>query len=103
MKRIWNNIILSVFGLALCISSCSDWTELETKYNENMTGSTKSPEYYEQLRAYKKTDHPITFGWFGNWTGKGASLEKCLAGLPDSVDVVSIWGNWRNISPDQEG
>lgn len=102
MKRIWNNIILSVFGLALCISSCSDWTELETKYNENMTGSTKSPEYYEQLRAYKKTDHPITFGWFGNWTGKGASLEKCLAGLPDSVDVVSIWGNWRNISPDQE-
>ena len=46
MKRIWNNIILSVFGLALCIVHVAIRLELETKYNRNMTGSTtKSLEY----------------------------------------------------------
>lgn len=102
MKKIWTKILLPIVGLVLCVSACSDWTDLEPKYNENMSGSIKPSEYYEQLRAYKKSDHPITFGWFGNWTGKGANLEKCMAGLPDSVDLVSIWGNWRNISPEQE-
>ncbi len=34
-------------------------------------------------------------------TGNGATLEKCLAGLPDSVDFVSIWGNWRHLTEAQ--
>ena len=28
-------------------------------------------------------------------------IEKCLAGLPDSVDFVSIWGNWRHLTEAQ--
>ena len=24
--------------------------------------------YYARLRAYKKTDHKLAFGWFGSWT-----------------------------------
>ena len=50
----------------------------------------------------KKSDHPKTFGWFGNWTGEGASLVNSMAGIPDSVDVVSIWGNWSNITEAQK-
>ena len=50
--------------------SCNDWTESEAKdYFEG-----PSEEYYAALRAYKKSDHPKAFGWFGNWTGEGASL-----------------------------
>lgn len=71
--------------------SCNDWTESEAKdYFEG-----PSEEYYAALRAYKKSDHPKAFGWFGNWTGEGASLVNSMAGIPDSVDVVSIWGNCR--------
>ena len=54
------------------------------------------------MRAYKKSDHPKAFGWFGNWTGEGASLVNSMAGIPDSVDIVSIWGNWSNITEAQK-
>ena len=55
--------------------SCNDWTESEAKdYFEG-----PSEEYYAALRAYKKSDHPKAFGWFGNWTGEGASLVNSMA------------------------
>lgn len=77
---------------------CSDWTEVESK--DFFTPPSDS--YYEALREYKKSDHEISFGWFGNWTGVGASLVNSMRGIPDSVDLVSIWGNWKNITPDQD-
>lgn len=77
---------------------CSDWTEPTGK---NFF-ETPSDEYYANLRAYKNTDHQKAFGWFGGWTGKGASMVSSLMGLPDSVDFVSIWGNWKSITPEQE-
>lgn len=77
---------------------CSDWTEPEAKdYFQ-----APSEEYYAALRAYKKSKHPIAFGWFGNWTGEGASLVNSMAGIPDSVDIVSIWGNWSDITKMQK-
>lgn len=88
------NYLLYFLLLALCTPiwvSCNDWTESEAKdYFEG-----PSEEYYAALRAYKKSDHPKAFGWFGNWTGEGASLVNSMAGIPDSVDVVSIWGIGR--------
>ena len=77
---------------------CSDWTEVESKDFFN----PPTDSYYEALREYKKSDHEISFGWFGNWTGVGASLVISMRGIPDSVDLVSIWGNWKNITPDQD-
>ena len=100
MRKIFYFILL-IFGITIANTACDDWTEMEPKFQEDMTQSSLSDEYYAQLRAYKKTDHPVTFGWFGNWTGNGATLEKCMAGLPDSVDFISIWGNWRNLSEAQ--
>lgn len=58
-------------------------------------------EYYQNLQAYKKSDHPIAFGWFGGWTAKGPSKSKYLASAPDSMDIISIWGGWSNLSPEQ--
>ena len=53
---------------------CSDWTEVESKDFFN----PPTDSYYEALREYKKSDHEISFGWFGNWTGVGASLVNSM-------------------------
>lgn len=101
MKRYILNIVIPV--LALCgLAACSDWTEAEPTYKTNMDLAPKSPEYYAKLRDWKfNDDHPRTFGWYGNWTARGASGEHRLMGLPDSVDFVSMWGNWWGLSEDQ--
>lgn len=58
---------------------------------DRTTRIEKTEEYYANLRTYKKTKHPITFGWFGNWNPGRATKANSLAGLPDSLDIVSIW------------
>jgi hypothetical protein len=59
-----------------------------------------SDEYYANLRAYKKTDHQVFYGWFaayGNKEGviadykQSASWGEHIAGLPDSLDFCSLW------------
>ncbi|WP_287827040.1 glycoside hydrolase family 18 [Bacteroides sp.] len=85
--------IISAFAICL-LPSCSKWTDTESKDFEDFGNSE---EYYADLREWKSTrkDREITFGWFGNWTGVGASLANCMIGLPDSVDMISIWGEWH--------
>lgn len=99
MKRISNmknnilfKMILPVF-LLFALMSCNDWTEVEEK---DILESGQSEEYYENLRAWKSTfrDREISFGWFGNWLGVGASLANTMAGIPDSMDMISLWGPW---------
>lgn len=50
-----------------------------------------SPEYYEALREYKKTDHPICFGW---WLRSNepftANMANRYIALPDSMDIISL-------------
>ncbi len=98
MKK--NKFVYIVFIAILsftCIN-CSDWTEPEAKdFFE-----TPKDTYYEALRAYKKSDHQVAFGWFGNWTAVGASLVNSMRGIPDSIDVVSVWGNWSNLTPEKK-
>src|SRR5215467_10382024 len=61
---------------------------------------THTDEYYANLRAYKKTDHQIFYGWsaaYGNKEGvvadykQSASWGEHIAGLPDSLDFCSLW------------
>lgn len=96
MKKTILNIVLAALFVS-AFSACSKWTELEPNNYKTEHGD----QYYENLRAYKATDHPVTFGWFGNWTGKGASLQGSLMGLPDSVDFVSMWGNWHSLNAEK--
>lgn len=50
-------------------------------------------EYYQALRAYKKSDHPIMFGWVGGLSGSTkAGRGNGSWDLPDSLDLVSLWG-----------
>lgn len=79
---------------------CSDWTEVEAlnKDTYDNTEPSRPEAYYEALRAYKKTDHALSFGWFSSWGNPGASVFNSLVGLPDSMDLVSIWDNSINLS-----
>jgi hypothetical protein len=92
---------IGFFLLCNAFIACSDWVDVEAKMNQNKDKSMFTDDYYERLRAYKKSDHAVSFGWFGNWTGKGASLYNSMAGLPDSVDFISMWGSWRNPTQEQ--
>ncbi|MCS3556567.1 MULTISPECIES: glycoside hydrolase family 18 [unclassified Sphingobacterium] len=65
-----------------------------------------SDVYYEGLRAYKKSDHAICFGWWGGSGagGIGPDMSTRYLGLPDSMDIVSLWGglpkdeaNWEEL------
>ncbi|WP_092109787.1 glycoside hydrolase family 18 [Prevotella sp. KH2C16] len=101
MKNIFKSILF-VIGAVMGMASCSDWTDMETQNPSDLTANIRSEAYYAQLRDYKKSDHPVAFGWFGGWAGRDASLEKSLSGLPDSVDFVSLWGNFKNLTQAQK-
>ena len=101
MKKL-NKALLALFGGLFTLAACSDATDMELKNPADLTRSNKSEAYYAKLREYKKSDHQKAFGWFGNWTGAGVSLENSLQGLPDSVDFVSLWGNWKNLTTAQK-
>lgn len=52
-----------------------------------------SEDYYESLRGFKETfkDRSICFVWFSDYQ-QNTSLAFRFAGLPDSVDICSLWG-----------
>ncbi len=101
MKNYIKTFCIAVLALA-GFSACGDWTEAEIKDPTDLTKTDRDEAYYQRLKEYKASDHEVSFGWFGNWTGNGAKLENCLMGLPDSVDFVSLWGNFKNISDQQK-
>lgn len=76
--------------LAGVMISCTDIEneEIQTPY-------TYSDQYYENLRAYKASDHQISFMWFSDYTSSH-SLGIRFAGLPDSLDICSLWGGIPN-------
>ncbi|MEG0993729.1 MAG: glycoside hydrolase family 18 [Bacteroidales bacterium] len=98
MKNIIRNTGIS-FLLALLLPGCEAQNEIETI--TILKPFEKTPEYYENLRAYKGSDHQLAFGWFGNWTAKGATMASRLATAPDSMDIISIWGQWNELTPEQ--
>ncbi|MBS1567009.1 MAG: hypothetical protein JST39_21685 [Bacteroidetes bacterium] len=60
---------------------------------------TYDDQYNANLRAYKQTDHTLCFGWYAAYapiagaTGykNPASWGERIMGLPDSMDIVSLW------------
>lgn len=103
MKKIIKTGLIALLAVATFIS-CSDWTEAEAlNYDPNMTGSNHGEEYYANLRAYKqRKDHPVAFAWYSDWTGVGTDMSSQLMGMPDSMDFVSMWGNWYGLSDEKK-
>ena len=95
---------LGLMSFVLLTAACSDWTEAEALQMTQYTNTeiAKKETYYQALRAWKQTPHAISFGWFGGWSNPAASTTNMLAGLPDSMDVVSLWDNSTNLSEGQK-
>lgn len=83
--------------------ACSKWTAVEPYNPTDLTKNNKTPEYYEQIRAYRESDHQISFGYFAGWNGADVvNMQLSLMGLPDSLDMVSLWGCWCNLNDSQK-
>ena len=61
--------------------------------------TTYDAQYYKNLRDYKASDHQIAWGWFSDYTQSFSPATRFL-GLPDSLDICSLWGG---IPTDVEG
>jgi GH18 family chitinase len=92
-----NFIYIIILLLFIPFAACDDWTDVEPVDVQHPI--ERSEEYFKDLRAYKSvmSERQITFGWFGGWTAKGASMVSRLKAVPDSVDIVSIWGRYNNL------
>lgn len=55
----------------------------------------RDQQYYDNLRAYKLTKHPVAFGWVGGWTANGPSEGNYLRAVPDSVDIIALWSDYQ--------
>ena len=89
--------ILAVSALALTtLASCSTWTDMEIQHPVDLTKPGHDEAYYKALRDYKNSDHQIAFSYYSAWTGVGTNMQSSLMGLPDSVDLISLWGGWKN-------
>lgn len=97
-KNIWALATALLFSTAF--TNCSDWTDVEAekKVDYGNTETSRPESYYRALREWKKTDHSISFGWFSEWGDPAVATTNMLAGLPDSMDMVSLWGAWSNLS-----
>ncbi len=112
MKKILY-IGLACAAASFMFSACSDWvTPQPNDYDTGgLMNSSRGEEYYAALREWKASrtvdengvpNRSVTFGWFSEWTGVGSNMSSQLMGLPDSVDFVSMWGNWNNLSPEKK-
>lgn len=82
--------ILPVLALGAFVAACDDDIE-NVSLEEVNDPYTYSELYYQNLRDYKASNHEICFGWFAEYNTP-SSMGRSFLGLPDSVDVVSLWG-----------
>lgn len=79
--------IMPLLLIACMFASCDTDVENATV----VAPTTYGPQYYKNLRDYKKSDHSIAWGWFADYT-QSTSLATSFLGLPDSLDICSLWG-----------
>ncbi|MFV0589072.1 glycoside hydrolase family 18 [Bacteroides reticulotermitis] len=86
-------ILFSMLTIAV-ITSCSDWTDVESVDLDQANIANKNPELYAKylnnLREYKKSDHTLVYVWFDNSEKTPFTRAQHIIDLPDSVDIVGM-------------
>lgn len=100
MKLYIKRFILPAVAL-MTLAGCADWLTPEAVRigSSDLTKTDKDNAYYQALREYKASEHEISFGWYSRWDEPALTTDGMLAGIPDSMDVVSLWSNSLNLSP----
>ena len=87
----------TITTLAVIFAVCAGFTACDTDAEPlNLQPAYKySEEYYANLRAYKDTfkERSLCFVWFSDYD-QSYSMAYRFAGLPDSVDICSLWGGY---------
>ncbi|MGV8138037.1 MAG: glycoside hydrolase family 18 [Mangrovibacterium sp.] len=102
--RIFSLLILALS--ALVIASCE--TDIEALEIQKLT--TYDEQYYENLREYKKSEHCLSFAWYAAYAPlegvegykDPASWGERIKGLPDSLDICSLWMGIPSNDPESE-
>ena len=75
-------------------ASCSDWTETEAIENTVYKPWEQDPalwaDYTAALRAYKQSEHYLSYARLCNSPEKAASEQDFMRCLPDSLDIVTL-------------
>ena len=75
-------------------ASCSDWTEMETVDNTVSKPWEQDPalwaDYTAALRAYKQSEHYLSYARLYNSPAQAASEQDFMRCLPDSLDIVTL-------------
>lgn len=101
MNRIKTYIAVAL--LLVGCAACSEWTSIEAYRPTDLMQNNRTPEHYERIRAYRESDHQICFGYFAGWNGADVvNMQLSLMGLPDSLDMVSLWGCWCDLNDSQK-
>lgn len=86
-------MILPVAALLLA-AACSDWTETESVENSVRKPWEQDPalwaDYTAALRAYKQSEHYLSYARLYNSPAKAASEQDFMRCLPDSLDIVTL-------------
>ena len=104
MKKI--SYLFSIALAALALSGCDTKVEkLEVQHFKTYTLdedalSATDKAYFENLRAWKKSKHTISYVYFAAWAPPEGStslfieyknMKPRLMSLPDSLDIVNLW------------
>ena len=76
---------------ALTMSSMMTACDTDIESIEIQKPLTYDDQYYQNLRDYKASDHEIAFGWFAQYGAQNSEAVR-FTGLPDSLDICSLWG-----------
>lgn len=75
-------------------ASCSDWTETEAIENTVYKPWEQDPalwaDYTAALRAYKQSEHYLSYARLHNSPSPAASEQDFMRCLPDSLDIVTL-------------
>lgn len=86
--------IILVAAAAMCATACAEWLTPEPLALRTNTIETQNPELYAQyldaIKAYKASDHRMTYVAFSNTAETPLNAQCRVASLPDSVDVVEL-------------
>ena len=85
MKKM--NYLLAILIAGHMISACD--TDIEPRTIQHPL--TYDDQYYQNLRDWKAMDHSISFGWFAQYGAQNSAGVRFM-GLPDSLDICSLWG-----------
>lgn len=94
---------MMLLASVLAITSCNDWTDVESIQLNTSTLEGKNPQLYadylKDLNRYKSEEHKLTFVSFSNPQGAPGKQAERLIAVPDSVDFICL-NNPDNLSPE---